>query len=240
MIKNPSQYQINLAEQAGDFIVARQLPFTMKLFDKFMQLLTGIEPNMVTYKDEQYDSRTVVIYSKAEMYSFMQRGIDGTLHNIKNPNIKIDRKFDINANINFVIIELGKETFKVDFFDLYNLLTDVKNKYDNLIENPKASDYKEISKTQITIYKDDEYIYEFVNGFALNLVTVQNIKSNKIKVYENTFGLESEEFNTEKEAHDNISDLLKIRIDIALNNPLINSRKLVKRERIGENNSIEI
>ena len=37
MIKNPSQYQINLAIESDDYVVARELTGFTKLFDKFMK-----------------------------------------------------------------------------------------------------------------------------------------------------------------------------------------------------------
>lgn len=240
MIKNPSQYQINLAIEAGDHIVARKPSFFMKVFDKFMQTITGLQPNMVTYNNEIYDSRLVVIYSKAEMYSFMSRGIDATLYNTKNPNNLLNRKFDVDANINYVIMDLGRDTIKIDFYELYNLLEDVKNKYNNLIENPKSMEYKQLNRTQVESYKDDEYIYNFKNGFRLDLTTVQNMKTKKIKICEQFFGLETKDFNTEQEAFEEMSDILKERINICISNPLVDDKKMLDRERIGENSSIEI
>lgn len=240
MIKNPSQYQINLAIESDDYVVARELTGFIKLFDKFMKKLLNITPNMVTYKNKKYDSRLVVIYSKEEMYSFIHREIDGTLHNKKNPNIKISRMFDVDANINFVVFELGEQVFKIDFFDLYNLLDGVKIKYNSMIENPESTKYQEVIKSSVSKYKDDEYEYEFLNGFHLDLVTVQNMKSQNIKIHERTFGVETDEFKTEDEAYQQLSDILKARIEVAISNPILDDKKLLRRKRIGENHSIEV
>lgn len=240
MIKTPTQYQINLAVENGDYVVARELKGLSKLFDKFMKRLLNITPDIVTYNEKQYDSRLVVIYSKAEMYSFVHREIKGVLYNKKNPNIRTDKNFNIDANINFINLEIGEEILKLDFFDLYNMLDNIKTKYDDMIENPKSTNYQEVSRSLINTYKDDEFQYEFLNGFQLDLVIVQNIKNKNFKVHERLFGLETEEFKTEDEAYQEMADILKIRIEVAINNPILDNNKILKRIRIGENHSIEV
>ena len=240
MINNPSQYQLDRAVENDDLIIVNKPKLLVRINDYIIRKLTNQEIFKIKYKNEMIDHRLITIYSKEEAYSNIEKNLMLTVYQRKDPRIHSKKPVRIMGSVNYFMIENGKEGIKVDFDIIKSLVNEIERKYKSLIENTSLIGYLEVKHSIVKEYRDKNYKYEFLNGFHLDIATCRSTKNSKFKVIESSFGIESDEFDTEKEAFDNLSELLETRIALALDNKLLHFSDLCKRERIGEDTSLEI
>lgn len=240
MIKNPSQYQLDRAVENEDLIIIGQPSLWNKIQDYFIRKLTNQDIFKIKYKGKLIDNRLINIYSKEESHSNVEKNLIAMVYQRKDARIHVNKPVRLMGNINYIMVENGKEGVQFEFNTVKTLIDEIERKYKDLIENTSLIDYMEVKHSIVKEYKYNNYKYEFLNGFHLDIAICKNVKNSKYRVIESSFGLQTDEFNTDNEAFEQLSDLLETRIDLALNNKLIHFKDVCRRERIGEDSSLEI
>lgn len=240
MIVNPSQYQLDRAIENEDLIIVAKPNLSAKLIDFLIRKLTNQDIFEIKYKDKMIDNRLITIYSKEETHSSVEKNLLLKVYQRKDPRIHSEKPVKLMGNINYIMIENGKEGVQVSYEVIKNMIDEIDRSYKDLVRNSDMINYIETKHSIIKEYTHNHYTYEFLNGFQLDIATCKNTKNNKYVIMESTFGIQTDESDSEEKAFNQLGDLLEIRIDLALNNKLLHFKDICKREKIGEDTSLEI
>ena len=239
MITNPTQAQIDNAIKRNDMIKVEKRTFIEKLFNKWVKFITGTKPDYVLYNGELYDNIDIFIVSKEEAASIVLNDIPGVIFKKGKSLLPVRKMIKVNAGINKVSFSYDNIILSLDYNELSNIFLTVKNRYNSALEHPKAGEYVEVKKIRDTYYTHNGYTYEFINGFYIDIMVTKNLKTNKYRLVELSFGIETEDFDTFSAALNNLYDIIEARVNILLENKFTKADTLIKRERITGGSEIE-
>lgn len=243
MIRSPSQYQLNASIENGDKITILKFTFYQKLILTLSDKLTQRKPVYLDYKGEKYDQRAIVIYTKEEMESYYEKRCNMEINHISLKG-SILRPVAIFGNVNYIMINDGDKTLKFNYSDFKSLIDTISLRYERAMDGKELL-YKETSRSQLSEFSTNSVIYKFKNGAGLDIRLLTNTKNNRVKICEEFLGIETEEYlmSNKKEKDKAIKEFEKIlisRLEILLNNPLIETDLIIDKVNLGEDTSIDI
>lgn len=239
MISNPTQRQIDMAIKNEDTVRIVKPSLIGILINNIIRLIMGIPKDYVIYKDKKFDSSFVYIYTKEEIASFVQREMPVSTCSSRNPLIRISKNVKVAGGIEKIIFDFGDTTAIFDYEEMESLMENIKTRYDAAVKNPQITNHSQIRRTEVKEYVHNGYKYSFLSGFSLDIIVTKNRLNDKIKIFELSLGVESDEYDNETLAFNDLSDKLEARIEILLNNKLCEADKLIKRERVGTTTDVK-
>lgn len=213
MITNPSQRQLDLMHEK-DIAIEVGKTTGFRIIEAILDKLTGNVPEKVIYRGKQYRSNELIIYTKEELASMRNEQIKGII-GPEQARYKTVAEIKLTGNINRVAITTGNTTIRLNYNDLYYFLKQIQNQYDTAVNNSEQFQYDKTAIYTLSSFTDHKNLYEFVNGFELEVAILKDIQTKKYTATENMLQIKlSEQYDTPAEADNAIKKVIAARLEL--------------------------